>query len=91
MTKAQIATSFASAAAALFIAGCSKNADTATAQPTADADGSAKVKCMGINECKGQGACDTATHDCAGKNECAGKGWIQVTRDECSDKGGTEV
>lgn len=49
----------------------------------------AKVKCQGINECKGKGACATATNDCAGLNACKGKGWIAVTPKECTDKKGT--
>jgi len=52
------------------------------------------VKCSGINECKGHGACASADakHDCAGKNECKGKGWVKVaTEKECTDKGGKVV
>jgi hypothetical protein len=89
MTK-QLATSLALAAASLFVSGCNKG-ESATAAPEPAADPTAKVKCMGVNECRGQGACNTATHDCAGQNECAGKGWIQITRAECTEKGGTEV
>ncbi len=49
----------------------------------------AKVKCQGINGCKGKGSCATATNDCAGLNACKGKGWIEVTPKECTDKKGT--
>jgi hypothetical protein len=50
----------------------------------------AKVKCEGINSCKGQGACGGAGHDCAGKNACKGKGWVEVSSAaECKAKGGT--
>ena len=52
------------------------------------------VKCSGINECKGKGACGAAdgSHSCAGKNECKGKGWVKVaTEKECTDKGGAVV
>lgn len=49
----------------------------------------AKVKCEGVNECKGKGACGGATHDCAGKNECKGKGWIKLSEADCKKKGGT--
>jgi hypothetical protein len=48
-----------------------------------------KVKCQGINECKGKGACASATNDCAGMNACKGKGWLEVTAKECKDKKGT--
>lgn len=47
-----------------------------------------EVKCYGVNSCKGQGQCATATHDCAGKNACKGKGWIKMSRAECEKKGG---
>lgn len=51
----------------------------------------AKVKCAGINACKGKGGCATATNACAGQNGCKGKGWIEVTAKECKDKKGTVV
>ena len=52
------------------------------------------VKCSGINECKGKGACNAAdgSHGCAGKNECKGKGWVKVaTEKDCTEKGGKVV
>lgn len=50
----------------------------------------ADVKCMGVNECKGKGACGVpGKHDCHGQNECKGKGWIKLSKEECSKKGGT--
>jgi len=49
----------------------------------------AKVKCEGINECKGKGACSQAGHDCAGKNACKGKGWVETSAADCKAKGGT--
>lgn len=48
----------------------------------------AQVKCYGVNACKGQGQCASATHDCAGKNACKGKGWIKMSKAECDKKGG---
>jgi hypothetical protein len=51
----------------------------------------AKIKCSGINGCKGKASCASATNDCAGKNGCKGKGWIEVTAKECKDKKGTVV
>jgi len=53
------------------------------------AKGEAKVKCQGVNECKGKGACGGAGHDCAGKNECKGKGWQLMSAADCKTKGGT--
>lgn len=49
-----------------------------------------QVKCVGVNECKGQGACHMPNgHACAGQNECKGKGWISVPAADCSANGGT--
>lgn len=82
-----IATTFALSAAALFLAGCEKNAPD-TAAPAADAG--AKVKCLGINDCKGHADCGAAdgSHSCAGQNDCKGKGWVLATQADCDAKGG---
>jgi hypothetical protein len=47
------------------------------------------VKCSGINACKGQSACKTASSECKGMNACKGQGWTS-TKDaaECTSKGG---
>ena len=51
-----------------------------------------KVKCAGVNQCSGKGACSTASNTCAGKNACKGQGWIEVESAKvCSEKGGTLV
>lgn len=69
------------AAAALF---------SATAAPVSmAATDEGSVKCQGINSCKGQSKCKTATTACAGQNSCKGQGWLPVaTPKECTDKGG---
>lgn len=51
----------------------------------------AKVKCGGINSCKGKSACAGASNGCSGKNACKGKGWVEATAKECKDKKGTVV
>jgi len=73
------AISLASAAAALFIAG-------ASAPAFAEEEGSseAKIKCEGVNECKGKGACSSANNSCAGKNACKGQGHEMMTPEECA-------
>lgn len=43
----------------------------------------AKVKCEGVNSCKGTSACATADNSCAGQNKCKGHGFLQVTKTEC--------
>ncbi len=74
MTKQAIA-----AMAATLFAAC-------TIGSVAHADG---VKCSGINACKGQSACQTASSSCKGQNACKGQGWTEVgTASECTSKGG---
>ena len=49
----------------------------------------AKVKCIGANACKGQGACKSTQNDCKGQNACKGKGFVNTSSpDECAQKGG---
>ena len=71
-----------------------------TAAPRAHADDGkdasgdvkeAKVKCEGINKCKGQGSCASATNSCAGQNGCKGQGWVMATAKECKAQGGKIV
>lgn len=50
----------------------------------------AKVKCYGVNACKGQGGCGGAGHGCAGKNACKGQGFIETTPEDCKAKGGKQ-
>jgi uncharacterized membrane protein len=69
----------ASAAAALFVAGAS-----GPAFADDEAGSEAKIKCEGVNECKGHGACSTANNSCAGKNSCRGKGFKMMTPEECA-------
>lgn len=88
----------ASAAATLLLAGCGGNTESKTssekAAPAMDAQQAkeAKVKCSGINACKGKSACATATSACSGQNSCKGKGWIYVpSKEECDSKGGKVI
>lgn len=71
----------ASALAGLLVAG--------TVPGSARAGEEGKVKCYGINACKGQGACGGKGHSCAGKNACKGQGYLEVSsKEECVKKGG---
>ena len=95
--KKTVGATLATAAAALFITGAAMSAAPTGAQ-------SADVKCMGINSCKGHGACKTASNDCkgmsecaggpggtdcSGMNECKGMGWSYTeTEAECVEAGG---
>ena len=58
---------------------------------TDDKTKEAKVKCGGINACKGKGACAGASNGCAVKSGCKGKGWVEASAKECKDKKGTVV
>lgn len=79
----------ATAAAALLISGCAGSSYKSDA-PKAKAK-EASVKCSGINACKGQSGCATATTSCKGHNACKGTGWIETTAEECKAKGGKAV
>ncbi len=68
--------SLAAVAATLFLAG----AGAVVASPALAAD---KIKCEGVNSCKGSSACKTLFSDCAGHNECKGKGFVMLTPEEC--------
>ena len=50
------------------------------------------VKCMGINSCKGQSKCKTASNACAGQNSCKGMGWLlSPSAEKCTEQGGTVI
>lgn len=49
----------------------------------ANAADEAKVKCEGVNGCKGTSACKTAHNECAGKNSCKGQGYLSMSKAEC--------
>lgn len=49
----------------------------------ANAADEAKVKCEGVNACKGTSACGTAANACAGKNACKGQGFLMLAKAEC--------
>jgi hypothetical protein len=42
-----------------------------------------KVQCKGVNSCKGQGACQTATNACKGQNSCQGQGFLEMSKADC--------
>jgi len=51
---------------------------------------SAWVSCMGINACKGHGACRTVENACKGRNACKGKGRTMLSNTRsCKEAGGT--
>ena len=50
---------------------------------TASAD-EAKVKCTGVNACKGQSSCKSAKNSCKGLNSCKGKGFLEMSKADCA-------
>ncbi len=77
--------------------GCSGEGETAAPAAAAEMD-LAKHACKGMNECKGQGGCTTASNDCAGKNECKGLGGCATVahhdcagKNECAGLGGCKT
>jgi hypothetical protein len=43
----------------------------------------AKVKCEGVNGCKGLSDCKSAGGSCKGLNACKGQGFKEMTQAEC--------
>jgi hypothetical protein len=43
----------------------------------------AKIKCQGVNSCKGQSACKSAKNACKGMNSCKGQGFLDLTKAQC--------
>jgi hypothetical protein len=46
------------------------------------------VQCSGVNACKGQAACKSASNSCKGQNACKGQGWISTSAEQCKAWGG---
>ena len=67
----------AAAVAALFMTGL------AHASFADDSASDAKVKCEGVNSCKGHGECKSAANSCKGQNGCAGKGFLMMSKTDC--------
>ena len=76
----------ATAAAALFVSNPLIAEDV---HPAAEG----KVKCSGVNACKGTSECNTKADldACKGKNACSGQGWVSMTKEDCETKGGKVI
>ena len=70
----------AAAAAGMF-------AITAAAPAAAQA---AKVKCEGVNSCKGHSDCKSGKNSCKGLNTCKGMGFSEMSQADC-DKAKAEM
>lgn len=77
-----LGSTLAAAAVALALSG-------AASTPAAAKKSMKSVHCMGINACKGQGACQTASSGCKGQNSCKGQGWLPTkSKAACEAQGG---
>ena len=79
--KKLIGTALAAAAALAFV--------TAPFTSTV-ASAHAKVKCYGVNSCKGKSQCKTAKNECKHHNACKGQGMKMESAKHCKKLGGTE-
>src|SRR3954467_14940578 len=52
----------------------------ATISVNAAAADEGKLKCEGVNACKGQSSCKSATNACKGQNSCKGAGFLELTK-----------
>ena len=48
-----------------------------------------KVRCFGVNGCRGHGSCATANNQCAGQNACKGQGVLEMSEAACEAEGGS--
>ena len=76
----------ASGAALAAIAASLMIANTAPASAASD---SYKVKCFGLNACKGNGSCKSLSNGCKGKNACKGQGFSMKSKAACTASGGS--
>jgi hypothetical protein len=82
MNRRQFGSVAAAAAFAILAAG--------TGTASAGEDGG--VMCAGVNGCKGQSECKTASNECKGLNACKGEGWVtKSSAEECTAAGGKVI
>jgi len=55
---------------------------------TADSGHKEAVHCYGVNKCKGNNDCKSASNACKGKSSCKGKGFVTMSESACDKVGG---
>jgi uncharacterized membrane protein len=78
----------ATAAAMLALASMAQAADLVAPVKGSSLHASDVIHCFGVNACKGQSDCETATSGCKTQNACKGKGWKSLTAAKCFAKKG---
>jgi uncharacterized membrane protein len=87
MKKSMIVAASAFAAGAFTLSVAAQTTPPTSASPSF---GQNKTDCKGINACKGQGACKSATNACKGQNACKDQGWVKgVSTLACQAQGGS--
>lgn len=79
--NARSGAAIAAAAAGIVVAGAATVATPASA-------GDYKVKCFGLNACKGHGSCKALRNACKGHNACKGEGFKMLSKSKCKAMGG---
>jgi hypothetical protein len=78
----------ATAAAMIALSTIAQAADTVAPFKGKSIHSKDEVHCFGVNACKGQSDCETATSGCKTQNACKGKGWKAVAAAKCFAKKG---
>ena len=88
MSHKTSAISIAAAAAALAVSSFAFAAEKPAGAMGPAVGAGDKVHCYGINSCKSNTDCKTATNECKGQNSCKAKGFKAATAKECLNKDG---
>jgi hypothetical protein len=88
MAEPKRSTGIATAVAMFALSSMAQAADTVAPVKGSALHGSDTVHCFGVNACKGQSDCETATSSCKTQNACKGKGWKSMTAAKCFAKKG---
>jgi uncharacterized membrane protein len=88
MNASKLSLGLASAAAAIALATIAQAADTAAPVKGKSIHAKDDVHCFGVNSCKGQSDCHTATNDCKTLNSCKGTGFKTMSASRCFTKRG---
>lgn len=88
MTTRNAVSSLASMAAALAFSAGAMAADAPAGSNGLAVAAGDKVHCYGLNACKGQADCKTASNACKGLNACKAQGFKGVTAKSCLETSG---
>lgn len=86
MKKQAHGMALAAMAAGLLLSGATVSAATDNKMGPKEGE----IKCGGVNACKGQTSCMSASNECKGQNSCKGQGWLSMTKEKCEEAGGKE-